>query len=58
MVVMRLQCMYVPADEVSDDVGVADYDLSAVLFLRRSCAVEVLAESSLNPRTVTEKLLK
>ena len=47
-----------PADEVSDDVGVAHDDLNRVVLLVHLGAVDVLPEGGLNPGPVLVKSLK
>ena len=48
----------VPADKVSNDVGMADDHFNAALLLRRLSPVKVVSESCLYSGAVTIKLLK
>lgn len=48
---------YLPADKVSDDVGMTHEYLCAVLFLRGRSSVEVATERCFDSGIITEELL-
>ena len=48
---------FLPANKVSDDVGVADDDFIAVFLLFVACTMKVLPECCLNTGSVLEELL-